>query len=71
MLGLRLPDFSRALALCLGSLFQANANVGSSADVNEAEIVIRDLLRPDDVRSDREYDLSFLALFVFLGEEIP
>jgi hypothetical protein len=68
---LGLPYFSRAFTLGLWRLFQANANIASSADINETQIVVRDVLGTHDVRSDREDDFSFLALFIFLSEEIP
>ena len=70
LLELGLADFSRAISLGLGSLFQTNANIASGAYINETQIVVGDVLGPNNVRSDREDHFGLLAFFVFLSEEI-
>lgn len=48
----------------------AYCNRVSCPQVDKAQILICDFLRPHDVRSNGKDDLVFLPLFVFLGEEI-
>ena len=69
--GLGWRYFGRAIALGLCRLLQADANIGASADINETQIVVRDVLGAHDVGSDREDDFGLLALLIFLSEEIP
>jgi hypothetical protein len=42
----------------------------AAAQVDQAEIVVIDLQRADDVRSDREDDFVFLPLSILLSEEV-
>src|SRR5215469_691764 len=68
--GLGWRYFGRAIALGLCRLLQANAYIAAGADINETQIVVRDVLGAHDVRSDGEDDFGLLALLIFLSEEI-
>src|SRR5271157_5244309 len=45
-------------------------NRASRTQIDQPQVLVREFLRPDNVRSDRENDLIFVPLLVFLCEEI-